>query len=139
MKKISLLFFALVTMMSANFAQTKKVAVTQTPASPVWAEMKAFHAIMSATFHPAEEGNFAPLKEKASELYTAAKMWYASPVPADFKPAETTETLEKLMIKCSDIWAAVEAKADDAKLKTLITEAHDLFHKISGSCKRTEK
>jgi hypothetical protein len=139
MKKISLLFIALVTMMSAGFAQTKKTAATQTPAAPVWAEMKAFHAIMSTTFHPAEEGNFAPLKEKAPELYTAAKVWYASPVPAEFKPAETTEALEKLMIKCSDVWAAVEAKSDDAKLKSLITEAHDIFHKISGTCKRSEK
>jgi hypothetical protein len=139
MKKTSLLFIALVTMMSASFAQTKKTAVAQTPTAPVWAEMKAFHAIMSSTFHPAEEGNFAPLKEKAPELYTAAKVWYASPVPAEFKPAETTETLEKLMIKCSDVWAAVEAKADDAKLKSLITEAHDIFHKIAGTCKRTEK
>jgi len=40
------------------------------------------------------------------------------------------------MVQCNDIWAAVNDKADDAKLKNLITMAHDIFHKVAGTCKK---
>jgi hypothetical protein len=117
MKKITLFLFALVTFTAASFAQANKVATKDA----AWPEMKAFHDLMSATFHPAEEGNFAPLKAKVADLYRASKVWVASDVPAQYKTAETKEVLEKLMIQCHDIWAQVDAKASNAKLKTMIT------------------
>ncbi len=128
MKKIALLFVAFV-MTSISFAQTSKTAT--------WAEMNTFHELMSSTFHPAEEGNFAPLRARAPQLYKAAKIWFSVDVPAEFKMKETKQTLEKLMIKCNDIWSEVVSKtSSDAKLKVMITEAHDLFHKVSGECKK---
>ena len=33
-----------------------------------WKEMEDFHTVMSTTFHPAEEDNLQPLKEKAGDL-----------------------------------------------------------------------
>ena len=128
MKKIAMLLFASVMFAGVGFAQTEKAAV--------WPEMKAFHKLMSETFHPTEEGNFAPLKEKVADLYRASKVWSASAVPANFKPEETKATLDKLMKQCHEIWVQVDAKASDEKLKTLITEAHDTFHKIVGECKK---
>lgn len=130
MKKINLLLVAVLMLAGTSFGQGEKKAV--------WAEMKAFHTLMAGTFHPAEENNLAPLKEKAGELYKASKTWFASEIPADFKAKETKETLEKLMIKCNDIWAAVEAKKTDAELKTMITEAHDIFHKVAGECRKDD-
>jgi hypothetical protein len=127
MKKISLLLFAFM-MTCISFAQTK---------TAVWPEMGTFHELMSTTFHPAEEGNFAPLREKAADLYRAAKVWYSVDVPAEYNFKVTKKTLEQLMIKCNDIWAEVASKtSSDVKLKTMITEAHDLFHKVSGECKK---
>ena len=127
MKKIALLCFAFM-MTFVSFAQTK---------TAVWPEMGSFHQLMSSTFHPAEEGNFAPLKEKAADLYRASKLWYAVDVPAEYNLKLTKKTLEQLMIKCNDIWAEVASKTpSDVKLKVMITEAHDLFHKISGECKK---
>jgi hypothetical protein len=127
MKKISLLFFAFM-MTCISFAQTK---------TAVWPEMGTFHELMSSTFHPAEEGNFAPLKEKAADLYRASKLWYSVDVPAEYNFKITKKTLEQLMIKCNDIWAEVASKtSSDVKLKTMITEAHDIFHKLSGECKK---
>lgn len=127
MKKIIALL-AIVFATGTAFAQESKHAA--------WPELKAFHAVMSASFHPTEDGNFAPLKEKTAELYRAAKLWYASEIPDNFKKEETKKTLETLMIQCNDIWAAVENKATDAKLKEMITSAHDTFHKIVGECKK---
>lgn len=128
MKKIALFLLAAVLFAGAGFAQTQKAAV--------WPELKSFHELMSTSFHPAEEGNFAPLKENAPKLYKAAKVWYASEIPATYKTEETKNTLDQLMKKCNEIWREVDKNASDEKLKTLITEAHDIFHKIVGECKK---
>ena len=131
MKSIVRLAVVMLAMILAmSFAQTGK-----TTTAP-WAELKAFHALMSKTFHPSEEGNFAPLKAKADSLLIAAKAWQASKIPADYKPEETQETLAKLVKQCNLIAGAVAAKADDIKLKVLIADAHDIFHKIVGECKK---
>jgi len=133
MKSMVRLVVIMLAMLPAiSFAQT-----TKAKAAP-WPEMKAFHTLMSGTFHPAEEGNLAPLKEKADSLYMAAKTWQASTIPDNYKPEETKETLAKLVKNLKVLAGAVEAKADDAKLKVLITDAHDIFHKIVGECRKTD-
>lgn len=130
MKSFVRLALIMIAMLPAiSFAQEKKT---------VWPEMKAFHALMSSTFHPTEEGNFAPLKAKADSLYNAAKAWQASAIPDTYKPAETKETLEKLVAQLKVLQGAVKANAADEKLKVLIAEAHETFHKIVGECKKTE-
>ena len=131
MKSIVRLVVIMLAMIPAiSFAQTAKPAP--------WIEMKAFHTLMAATFHPTEDGNFAPLKEKADSLLTAAKAWQASKIPADYKPTETKETLAKLVSQCTMIRDAVAAKAADVKLKVMIADAHETFHKIVGECKKGE-
>lgn len=97
--------------------------------------MQSFHTVMAKTFHPAEEGNLQPLKENAADLLAKAKEWKAAAVPAGFKKEETTKVLTALVAKCEEIQKAVTAKADDKKLKALITEAHDVFHQIAEKCR----
>lgn len=129
MKK-QLMIIAMLAMVSVTFAQTAK---------PSWAEMKTFHSFMSSTFHPAEEGDFAPLKTKADSLLIVAKLWEASSIPSDFKPAETKAALAKLVNKCQAIKKAVATKQADERLKKLITEAHDIFHTIVGECRKADE
>lgn len=131
MKRIAVLLGLFVSMGFAGFAQSSTAAK-----STGWTEMNNFHAVMSATFHAAEEGNLLPLKERVAELYRASKVWYASDIPATYKATETKATLEKLMLQCHEVWRNVDDKADDAKLTSLITEAHNTFHKIVGECKK---
>ncbi len=110
MKSIIRLIVIVLAMLPAiSFAQTAK---TKT----VWPEMKAFHALMSKTFHPVEEGNYAPLKLKADSLMMAAKAWKESKIPDTFKPEETAKTLTMLLEQCIVLEGAVKAKADDMKL-----------------------
>ena len=129
-KKIKLMAIAFFAMTSFALAQTGK---------PVWKEMKAFHAIMSPVFHPADEGNFTPLKTKSDSLLLIAKNWYASPIPADFKPKETKETLAQLVKELTIVDEAVKAGTDNKQLMKLLTIAHDTFHKVAGECKKTEE
>jgi hypothetical protein len=108
-------------------------------ATPSWPEMKTFHYYMASTFHPAEEGNLAPLKAKADSLYMAAKHWSETAIPSDFKPAETKAELTKLVAQCSMVKDAVAANKDDKELTKLITAAHDIFHKIVGECRKADE
>lgn len=128
--KIMLLAVMLLTGITAMYAQNIK---------PEWKELKTFHSFMSSTFHPAEEGNFTPLKEKADSLLQAAKSWQAAPIPADFKPAETKAALKKLVVQCTAVKKAVDAKASNEMLMKQITEAHNVFHTIVGECRKAEE
>lgn len=126
-KAIQLAVILLAFLPAISFAQAKKIT---------WPEMEKFHTIMAATFHPTEEGNYAPLKEKSGELFQAAKAWQKSTIPANFRQAETKDGLRMLVIKCAAVDKAVQAKQTDEKLKPLIGEAHDAFHHIAGECRK---
>lgn len=104
-----------------------------------WAEMKTFHHFMSTTFHPAENGDFAPLRAKADSLYLSAVSWQLSPIPANFKEKETKDALTKLVGETKAIAAAVKANTADAELLKMITEAHETFHKVMGECRKEEE
>ncbi len=129
-KKIQLLAVALLTIITATVAQTKPAA---------WVEMKIFHSFMSTTFHPSEEGNLAPLKQKADSMFIAAKQWQASAIPDTYKPKETTKALKQLVKECKGIKNAVAANATDDELKKKIATAHDVFHTIVNECKKEEE
>jgi hypothetical protein len=128
MKKMILPLLILCCMFS--FAQHKKAS---------WPEMKTFHSFMASTFHPAEEGNLTPLKEKADSLYITAKLWDSTVIPSGFKPGETKVALTKLVNQCMLIKDAVAAKKDDRELTALITAAHEIFHHIVGECRKAEE
>lgn len=124
---LGLLFFSL-------FALSAQTLFAQHTAG-AWKEMSDFHEVMSTTFHPAEEGNLQPLRMKAEELYTRAKSWKASAVPAGYDAAKTKDTLKRLVKQCKVVKKAVKAKKTDAELTTEITKAHDVFHEIMEKCR----
>ena len=100
-----------------------------------WKELDAFHAVMSESFHPAEGGNLQPVRDDASELLKKAKEWRASPIPDGYDKEKTAKALKVLVAKCKQLKSAVKAKKDDKELTMLITEAHNVFHKIVEECK----
>lgn len=108
------------------FAQEKKE----------WKEMHAFHAVMSKTFHPAEEGNLKPTKDSATVLVAKAKAWQSSTVPQGYNAKVTAPILKQLVAKLTAIKEAVAAKKSDDELKKLMTEAHEIFHEIMEKCKK---
>ena len=112
-----------------SFAQTKTN----------WKEMHDFHAVMSKTFHPAEENNLQPLKESAGELTVMAKTWRSSIVPEGYNGNITKPILGKLVKQCAAIQTAVKKKKSDADLKKMITEAHDIFHEIMEKCRKGDE
>ncbi len=104
-----------------------------------WKEMHDFHAVMSKSFHPAEENNFKPLKQHADSMVLVAKAWQESIVPVGFNGSVTKPILEKLVRQTEIVQAAVKQNKSDAELKKLITEAHDIFHEIMEKCRDEKK
>lgn len=130
MKHISLMLMGVFLIAAISFAQTAKKLE--------WKEMKDFHEVMSAVYHPTEQGNFAPLKEKAIDLFKAAKVWRDSQVPSGLEVEKTKAILTKLLRKCREISNAVQVNTPDSQLKVMIVAAHDLFHQMAGECEKVK-
>lgn len=99
-----------------------------------WKELTAFHNIMSATYHPAEENNLKPLKDSSAVLVQRAKQWKLSVIPAGFDAAAIQPLLIKLLNEAELLHAAVKKKAPDAELIKQITNLHKTFHSVEEEC-----
>ena len=100
-----------------------------------WDEAKdAFHEVMAGTFHPAQEGDFKPLKMKYKELIKAAKVWKKATLPKSLEGKMLAEKLELLYVDSSGLGELVKNKASDEDLKKAIYALHDVFHEIVGMC-----
>ena len=123
MKKIVIM----VMLLAANFgfAQT----------SVEWKEKDDFHKVMATTFHPMEEGNFNPIKEKSQEMYEKAVAWQKSAIPAGVDKKKSKKVLKKLVKKTKALNEKIKAGATDSVIQSDLTELHDLFHELVGLCK----
>lgn len=115
------------------FSSTNALAQPKQKAS--WKEMHDFHDVMSTTFHPAEEGNLAPLREKAGLLVERAEAWKKSAVPEGYNREKTPDTLKRLVKQCKKVKKGVKKGKTDAELTAMITTAHDIFHEIMEKCR----
>ena len=104
-----------------------------------WNELSAFHEVMSATYHPMEEGNFKPIRTRAAEMASKAKQWSDSTPPALYDKAEIKTNVVKLAQQSQALAALVTKKASDAAIKESLNALHDRFHEIAGMCNDAKK
>lgn len=104
-----------------------------------WNELSAFHEVMSATYHPMEEGNFKPIRTRAAEMASKAKQWSDSTPPALYDKAEIKTNVVKLAQESQALAALVTKKASDAAIKESLNALHDRFHEIAGMCNDAKK
>lgn len=135
---MALAFWAMMAACADKQTETETVETEQTtpdPALAAWdAQIEAFHALMSGTFHPAEEGNYAPFKEKAAEMAASAATWSAMTVPAAHADKGLEEKLTLLAQETAALSDQVAAGTPDAELKDPLFALHDRFHEIVGLC-----
>lgn len=132
MSKIIVLITAFI---GFNLASHAVAAQNATEKKVTWQELRDFHEVMSTTFHPAEEKNFAPLKEKSGLLVERAEAWKKSPVPEGFKPEETAKVLKRLVKQCKQVDKMVKKGKTDEELFAGISKAHDIFHELIEKCR----
>ena len=146
MKKPSLPFFILLFPLALSLASCGNRAASEPTVelppgtTAVGEDLKAwenaresFHEVMSATFHPAEEGNLEPLKTKYAELADQAKAWSAVPVPAVYRDKGLEELMKKLETGSAAIAGLVENGNDEVITESIVA-LHDVFHEIVGLC-----
>ena len=117
-----------------TMAMVSAIAFAQSKPSD-WAELKAFHGVMSQTFHPAEEGKLEPVKNRSGEMVEKAVAWQKSTPPAEFNKPEIKKELKNLVKGSKELDKMVKKNAADADLTKKITDLHDVFQNIVGLCK----
>ena len=104
-----------------------------------WPAIKEFHEVMSETFHPAEEGNLAPIKARSEEMMNKAAQLLKVEIPAEFRTDAIIASAERLQLKSKTLHKLVKSNAADAAIVKSITDLHDTFHEIVGLCSETKK
>ena len=104
-----------------------------------WPAIKEFHEVMSQTFHPAEEGNLAPIKARSEEMMNKAAMLLKSDIPTEFRTDAILASAERLQLKSKALHKLVKSNGSDAAIVKSITDLHDTFHEIVGLCSDAKK
>jgi hypothetical protein len=104
-----------------------------------WPAIKEFHEVMSQTFHPAEEGNMAPIKARSEEMMNKAAMLLKSDIPTEFRTNAILASAERLQLKSKALHKLVKSNGTDAAIVKSITDLHDTFHEIVGLCSDAKK
>lgn len=126
MKKFSILAFL---MSFAYFLQAQSIW-------DKWKELKEFHAVMSQTFHPSEEGNLEPIKKRSGEMLEKANLLAKSAIPKEYNTPKIKEAVKKLQKGSKELDAFIKSsKATDEAIKQKLSALHDVFHEIVGLCK----
>ena len=104
-----------------------------------WKEREDFHQVMGQTFHPVEDGNYTPIRERSGEMMEKAVAWQNSTIPAEFASVTgLKENLAKLVAGSESLNAKIKANCTNEEIKTDLTALHDVFHDIVGSCNTTD-
>ena len=104
-----------------------------------WPELKAFHTIMSETFHPSEEGNLEPIKTRISDMVTKAEVLAKSTIPSEFNNKDVVAAVAKLAKDSKKLSENIASKANDATIKKALSDLHDTFHTIVEKCSKTDE
>jgi hypothetical protein len=104
-----------------------------------WPEMKNFHTTLSQTFHPAEDGDFKPIRTRSHEMLTSVKLVNASHLPKQYDTDEMKTTLKKLEKETDKLNAIVVRQEQSTTIMKQFTIVHDIFHDVAGMCKGDEK
>lgn len=103
MKKICFVVMLLISLVAVESNAQDKFAA--------WPALGSFHTVMSATFHPAEKGDFDPVKQRSGEMVDKAALLEKSAVPAQFDKPEIRAALKILKTKTTALNKIVLKKA----------------------------
>lgn len=126
-KYLKSVFITAIMLFAMNFASAQS--------ETEWKEMIDFHIVMSQTFHPLEEGNYQPIRDRIGEMVEKAILWKNSPIPEEYTSVKGIKKNLKLLVKNS---AALDGKiksgCSDEVIAKDLTRLHDVFHNIIGLC-----
>jgi len=99
-----------------------------------WVELDAFHALLMATWHPAQKDSLAPARSLAPTLVASVAAWAKSKGPATCDNAAARQVLPGVVTDVNGFGAVVARKATDAEVKAALKKVHDGFEKVAMPC-----
>jgi len=99
-----------------------------------WKQMHDYHELLSKTFHPAEEGNFNPIKNSSEDLVVLSEALDLKTMPQDLRNSKVDETIAVLKKQTKVVNDLVQRKAPDAEIMRAFENLHDVFHRIVEIC-----
>ena len=115
------------------------LGISQTANAQDWAELKTFHGVMSQTFHPMQEGDFQPIRERSGEMAAKAKAVAKSTIPAAYNSKEILVAVKQLAKDSKALDKLVRKNGTDEAIGKSLTALHDVFHRIMGLCNDHEE
>jgi len=100
-----------------------------------WTALNIFHEVMAETFHPCEEGNLKPIRERSGELLAKARLLQSGTIPPSFDTPDIKKSIDDLVKGATALNQMVVKKADDKTISKKLGDLHDTFHTIQGLCR----
>jgi hypothetical protein len=119
------------------FAFATLFALQSTAAESItekWPQIKAYHEVMSKSYHSSEEGNLNPIRNNAKLLLDKSEALTVENMPNEFRSPKTIDALVTLKKQTKTVHDLVENKAKDEEVKNALSALHETFHKIVGLC-----
>ena len=86
-----------------------------------------FHKVMSQTFHPVEEGNFQPIRERSGEMVEKATAWQTASIPVDYSSVKgIKKNLKQLDKKSLELDKKIKTGCTDQVIKTDLKANNDI-------------
>lgn len=104
-----------------------------------WPEIKAYHEVISKSFHASEEGNLNPIKLNSELLVERAEALAVENMPEEYRSPKLIESLVVLKKETKKVNDLVQQKATDDEITKALASLHDTFHKIVGLCQTENK
>ncbi|HRR07272.1 MAG TPA: hypothetical protein PLO56_01135 [Rhodothermales bacterium] len=96
-----------------------------------WPDLGLYHDVLSATFHPSENGDTAPIKAKSGELVSHAQQVASKPIPAPYDTRPMRKTIQKLKKESVKTDRMIrKGKASEAAIIAQLSKTHDVFHEV---------
>lgn len=113
----------------------------------IWEDLEVFHQAIALTFHPAEDGDFKPIRNDSDELLEAAKRLSETKLPAYFEKKENAALKEevlkniKMLLEQSEELhnLAQNKNTTDTTLFTALKKLHDTYHHIEELNKKARQ
>lgn len=102
-----------------------------------WPALGEFHKVMAQTFHPMEDGDLKPIRNRSGEMAQKAAALKKSKIPAEFNRPEIRQALADLQRDSKKLNKQIKKGATDEAVTKALTGLHDTFHKIVGLCSAT--
>lgn len=118
-----------------NYTAALASPILKTIELETWATLNSFHEVMAETFHPSEEGDLKPIRERSGEFLEKAKALQNGTIPASFDTPEIKKSIDDLVKGATALNQMIISKADDKSVTKLLDELHDVFHTIQGLCR----